>query len=83
VLASLRRAVAERDASSLISPIGRSAAITFQVASDDTSSRFSQASCVSEDESSRCCRRACSGGIAIAAHVDQEDVEQRAVADLA
>ena len=33
-------------ASSLINPIGRSAAITFQVAFEATSSRFSQASCV-------------------------------------
>jgi hypothetical protein len=32
-------------ASSLTRPIGMSAAITFQVASEATSSRFSQASC--------------------------------------
>ena len=72
-------------ASSLINPIGRSAAITFQVASEAASSRFSHASCAgAEDES----RRPWSSRLfqvesAIAAHVDQEHIEQRPIADLA
>ena len=37
----------------------------------------------SEDEGVAAGRRACSGRIAVAAHVDQKDVEQRPVADLA
>ena len=61
-----------------------SAAITFQVASEATSSRFSQASCAAPRDAGLALVVALvPGGIAVAAHVDHEDVEQRAVGDLA
>ena len=70
-------------ASSLTIPIGRSAAITFQVASDAASSRFSQASCVAPRMQASPRVTLVPAGIAVAAHVDHEDVEQRTIGDLA
>ena len=71
-------------ASSLITPIGMSAAITFQVALESISSRFSQASCAAPRmQASLLVVALVRAGIAIAAHVDQEDVEQRPVRHLA
>ena len=63
-----------------------SAAITFQVARESTSSRLSQAICARPEEmASRPVGRprVLAVGAAIAAHVEHEHVEQRPVGDLA
>ncbi len=63
-----------------------SAAITFQVAREVSSSRLSQASCVAAEEHGLrpgLALHIVGVGAAIGAHVDEEDVEHRPVRDLA